>query len=101
MVNVSTTDEDKSQQQHDIKGPEWKCFLCSHAKFFHDNGNRDRNGMALPTSVMSQTTTVPARLNSFAVRQCEEINTITSNGNTTDKSLAAVQGNISRTRVDI
>lgn len=70
-------------------------------KFFHENGNRDRNGMALPTSVMSQTTTVPARLNSFAVRQCEEINTITSNGNTTDKSLAAVQGNISRTRVDI
>lgn len=94
LVNVSTTDEDKSQQQqHDI--------TVTECKFFHENGNRDRNGMVLPTSAMSQTTTAPARLNSFAVCRREEINTITSNGNTTDKSLAAVQGNISRTRVDI
>lgn len=43
------------------------------------------------TSAMSHTTAAPALSISFAVGQCKEINTVTSTGNTTDKSPAAGQ----------
>lgn len=53
------------------------------------------------TSAMSHTTTAPALLISFAVGQCKEMNTVTSTGNTTDKSPAAGQDKASRTKAGI